>query len=113
MRILILEDDPDVSFVLATMLARAGHEVVKANSLGDLGEGAAGPGLDLVIVDLGVIDYDTTILPDLGCPVVAMSGHPEADEVAAAMGAKGFLRKPFSPSELVGAVAIAGGDPLA
>lgn len=113
-RILIIDDDEMLRGVLATALGYAGHEVIQAN------DGLQGVELfqvtavDLVITDLimPVQEGVETIVklrnqqPKL--PIIAMSGGVANSklylEIAARIGAKRILQKPFRPTELLAVV---------
>jgi two-component system cell cycle sensor histidine kinase/response regulator CckA len=118
-RILVVEDDPDVSGIVMTTLARAGHHVRLATS-GDeawrllvpaLGSAMPGMTVDLVLSDVvmpGLSGWELASLlrsarPAL--PVVLMSGY--ADEPASQVdGARPwpFLPKPFTMEQLAAVV---------
>lgn len=109
--ILIIDDDDLLRNVLAKALGYAGHTVVQA------ADGAQGLDLfratpvDLVLTDLvmPVQEGVETILqlrrdsPDM--PIIAMSGGVSNSklylEIAAKVGAKRILAKPFTPKELI------------
>jgi len=60
LRLLLVEDHADTAAVLVRLLRRTGYEVVHAATVGAALEAAerelAGPGLDLVVSDLGLPD---------------------------------------------------------
>lgn len=112
-RILLVEDDEDLRFLLSVSLRRAGHEVIEADS----GEAALAQleGLsdhDLVLLDIRLPGIDGfEVLQRLPRPlrtkVIAMSAHAhqEMAERAIGLGCVTYLTKPFAPSELVATVA--------
>ena len=107
-RVLVVEDDPTVSEVVATYLVRAGYDVQCA---GDGLEGLrlATPTLpDLVVLDLMLPGIDglevCRRLRDRGpVPVVILTAlGDESDRVLGLeLGADDYVTKPFSPRELV------------
>ena len=123
MNILIIEDDEPLRAVLAGALTNAGHIVLQAR------EGRAGCRLfatspcDLVLTDLimpGQEGIETIMQlrqlhPEL--PVIAMSGgslHAKSYlAIAAKLGVRGTLSKPFTLADLTRAIDIAlpGGPP--
>jgi DNA-binding NarL/FixJ family response regulator len=114
MRVLIADDYVDLRDVLASCLEmQGGFEVVQADDLpGALGAMAAGPGFDVVLLDLGMPGMSVeTGLPQAvaaagKAAVAILSGAPPAQAVPSvfAAGAKGFLPKSLSVRELVTAV---------
>jgi two-component system cell cycle sensor histidine kinase/response regulator CckA len=108
--ILVVDDQETLLLVLSTMLQRAGYQPLTAASsqeaLALFNQHAAD--IDLALLDLHLPAESTAELfdslralrPDLR--VILMSGVPGqvALERLAKEGVKGFLCKPFSPSEL-------------
>jgi DNA-binding response OmpR family regulator len=114
-RILVIDDQPDVRAMICIVLRINHFEVVEASS-GDVGlRQLENSKFDLVIVDIflqGTNGFDVITMmrerdPDL--PIVAISGMTALDFVSAAPGLSDVvgLRKPFRPSQLVGAIAAA------
>lgn len=113
-RILIIDDDDALRGVIAQNLELAGHTVVQA------ADGRQGVDLfhatpvDLVLTDLvmpGKEGVETIIelhreRPEL--PIIAMSGGmPRSNmylEIAAKLGARRALAKPFTPQDLIKAI---------
>ncbi|HEX2224597.1 MAG TPA: ATP-binding protein [Thermoanaerobaculia bacterium] len=92
LRILLIEDHPDTADALADLLGTKGHAVTVAGSVASALAAArrlmetAGPGLDLVLSDLGLPDgtgYD--VMRDLshryGLTGVALSGYGMEDDI--------------------------------
>ncbi|SOB86282.1 DNA-binding response regulator, OmpR family, contains REC and winged-helix (wHTH) domain [Streptomyces sp. 1331.2] len=110
-RILVVDDDPTVSEVVAGYLTRAGHRVDRA------GDGAQGLALarahrpDLLVLDLMLPGIDgLEVLRRLRAsedgadlPVVLLTAKgDEADRILGLeLGADDYVTKPFSPRELV------------
>jgi CheY-like chemotaxis protein len=118
-RILVIDDDVLVRLIVKRFLEREGHTVV-LTACGHHGAHAIEAyAFDLAIVDIFMPDMDglETIkvfhqsAPRL--PIIATSGYEfrEANEaapdflrMAVDLGAIAFLRKPFTPAQLLGAV---------
>ena len=110
-KILLIDDDELLRRVLSKSLEHAGHTIIQAAD-GQQGiDLARATGVELVITDLvmPVREGVETILqlrrerPSL--PIIAISGdHSNSKlylEIAAKIGAKRILPKPFTPSELL------------
>ena len=113
-KVLIVEDNPDLAYGLRTGLEIEGYEVAIANN-GESGlERAHGWSPDLVMLDLMlpyVSGYQVLIEARQNpkwqrVPIVVVTARTlEMDAVRALeTGANDFIRKPFSPEELVARV---------
>jgi two-component system chemotaxis response regulator CheY len=117
-RILVMEDDDALRGLLTRVLRSAGHEVVEAEN------GVVGlrlwreHGADLVLTDIHMPETNgievmlelRAFAPTL--PVIAMSGGQRALDLdllgsAKLLGAVKILTKPFSPGDVIAAVAAA------
>jgi len=117
-RILVMEDDDALRGLLTRVLRSAGHEVLEAEN------GVVGlrlwreHGADLVLTDIHMPETNgievmlelRAFAPTL--PVIAMSGGQRALDLdllgsAKLLGAVRILTKPFSPDDVVAAVAAA------
>jgi two-component system chemotaxis response regulator CheY len=106
----VIDDEPDVRWVLRLSLERAGHEVIMAE------DGLRGVAMaqrqrpDVIVLDLmmpvmdgyGVLDAlgrdeRTNHLPVL---VLTAKALPEEEERVTEAGATGFMTKPFEPADL-------------
>jgi CheY-like chemotaxis protein len=111
-RVLVIDDEPDVRWLLRLSLERVGHEVLLAE------DGLRGVAMaqrqrpDVIVLDLmmpvmegyGVLealakDGRTSALPVL---VVTAKAIPEEEARVTGAGAKRFLTKPFDPDDLAG-----------
>jgi len=125
-RILVVEDDPDISNLVQLRLRGAGHRTLAASSAIEAIDAVAGNGRpDVVVLDVGLPDMDgLQLLRELrsraglaGLPAIFLSCRIEPGDVEAgrALGAT-YLTKPFVASALLNAVAhasppvIAGGE---
>ncbi len=108
-KILVVDDEPDMTENLELILKRGGHEILvetdsrKAASLVDEEQP------DLVITDMRMPEVDgldllqqiKTSQPNI--PVIVLTGYASVDSAVEAMkkGATDYLSKPFSPDELL------------
>ena len=111
-RVLVIDDEPDVRWLLRLSLERVGHEVLLAE------DGLRGVAMaqrqrpDAIVLDLmmpvmdgyGVLDAlakdgRTSSLPVL---VLTAKAIPEEEERVTKAGARRFLTKPFDPNDLAG-----------
>jgi two-component system phosphate regulon response regulator PhoB len=110
-RVLVVDDEPDITALVAYHLAKAGYRVSTASSGSEALKTAALERPDLVVLDLmlpGVPGFkvleelrrhDET--RDMGV-IILTAKRDEADRVQGLqLGADDYLAKPFSPEELV------------
>lgn len=107
-RILVVDDDPEVGFVLRTCLEGQGFAVDIAPSAARVREAMASPAFDLVLLDLGLPDGDglaliTELRQRWTGPVIIVSGRGASVEraVGLELGADDFVTKPFDLRELL------------
>lgn len=113
-RIMVVDDSPTDKEQLKQMLARAGHEVLEANSGSDAIEMVRRLQPDCVVMDVvmpGVNGFQATrtLARDPATakiPIVVVSAKSqETDRVwALRQGARDYLIKPVKESELIGKV---------
>ena len=119
-RILVVEDDPNVRGLLQTLLEVEGYAVITASDgLDGLGQAAASSPelvlLDLVMPDLGgarVLERlrDDPVLSQI--PVIVVTGHEDAlPDVRARLGFDNVFLKPFAVGELLARVGAVTGGP--
>ncbi len=109
--VLLVEDDPVISEVVAYQLTRAGYDVTTAGD-GVVGLQAIRSGtfdlilLDLMLPRLSGLDLLATLRRDSSTPVIIVSAREsEADRVnGLELGADDYLTKPYSIRELLARV---------
>jgi len=110
-RVLIVEDDPNVSEVVARYLEREGYRVeqVDDGAVG-LDRAIADPPdlvvLDLMLPSLGGLEFCRQLRAVAPVPVIMLTARgEEADRIAGLeLGADDYVAKPFSPRELTARV---------
>lgn len=110
-RVLVVDDEPDITGLVAYHLAKAGYRVTTAGSGTEALQAAREQRPDLVVLDLmlpGLSGYD--VLAELRrraetreVGVIFLTARrDEADRIRGlSLGADDYLAKPFSPQELV------------
>ncbi|HEX5385849.1 MAG TPA: response regulator transcription factor [Gemmatimonadales bacterium] len=132
-RILVVDDEPDITALVAYHLAKAGFRVSTATTGADALKAARDERPDLVVLDLmlpGISGYDVLAemrrrdeTRDVGV-ILLTARREEVDRIRGlSLGADDYLTKPFSPQELtlrvgallrrLGAPAVAAGATLA
>jgi len=112
MRILVIEDNPDLRDYLRLALETQQYEVLTARNGREALGYLDGQPVDVVLTDLFMPEMDgieTIAALRKKCPgvrVVAMSGRPGVDYLAVAreLGVNHTLRKPFEIDELLAAL---------
>jgi len=110
-RILVVDDEPDITALVAYHLAKAGYRVITAANGRDALRTARQERPDLVVLDLmlpGASGYDVLAelrrreeTKDLGV-ILLTARKEEPDRIKGlSLGADDYLPKPFSPQELV------------
>jgi DNA-binding response OmpR family regulator len=114
-KILVIDDDPGVLVLVATVLEAEGFSVQTARTSKMALQRARACEFDLILLDLMLPDADGVILhgklknlfPGIESRTIFMTGFTSQEPVIAyleSLGA-GFLHKPFLPVDLVRAVA--------
>ena len=112
MQVLVIEDDERIGRFLERGLAAQGHQVSNASDGVDGLELALDPGVELVILDLGLPGLDgQDVLVRLrrkrrSLPVLVLTARDALDEKVRALdgGADDYLTKPFALDELLARV---------
>jgi two-component system, OmpR family, KDP operon response regulator KdpE len=105
--ILVVEDDPAFARVLVTALAADGYKVFDANTGQRALEEVRTRNPDVVLLDLGLPDFDglrlvSEVRKHTKGSIIVVSGHDHETNKVAALdaGANDYVTKPFSVSEL-------------
>lgn len=110
-RILVVDDEPDITGLLAYHLAKAGYRVITAANGTDALKSVRDERPDLVVLDLmlpGLSGYDVLaelrrheVTREVGV-ILLTARKDEPDRIKGlTLGADDYLAKPFSPQELV------------
>ena len=115
-RILVVDDEPDIRFLLKDILEDEGYLVDVAEHAQAANERRSENNPDLVLLDIWMPEVDGVTLlkewkssqTDL-CPVVMMSGHGTVETAVEAtkFGAYDFVEKPLSMAKLLNTVKAA------
>ena len=113
-RVLIVDDDPDVSRLLAAVLAAPGRRIAVHATAAEAERAARAGPVGLIVLDLMLPDADgRSLLARLredpstaAVPVIVLSGHAaaQARNECYALGAEAFIVKPFDPAAVAGTV---------
>ena len=114
-RILVVDDEPDITALVAYHLAKAGHRVSTAANGPDALKAAREERPDVVILDLMLPRLSgLEVLARMGAdeqlrsvPVIVITAWNETREDVLAAGAADFVTKPFEPDRLREAVRAA------
>jgi DNA-binding response OmpR family regulator len=109
--VLVADDDPDILELVSLTLERDGYEVAQARNGEDALRIASERTLHLAVLDLmmpGMDGYEVTRRlrkadPARDVPILVLSAFAEDKQAAPALaaGADAYIRKPFSPRELL------------
>jgi DNA-binding response OmpR family regulator len=109
MRLLLVEDEPEIQDFLKQPLANAGYEVDTAKDGRTAIQLASGKKYDVLIIDLGLPDQDGIDLilqlrrSGFSSPVLILSARRSADDRVRGLeqGGDDYLTKPFALAELL------------
>jgi DNA-binding response OmpR family regulator len=109
--VLIADDDPDILELVSLTLERDGYDVVRARNGEEALRIASERQVHLAVLDLmmpGIDGYEVTRrlragTADHRLPILILSAFAEDRQAAQALaaGADAYMRKPFSPRELL------------
>lgn len=107
LRALVVDDNPDITFLFAMMLEQEGYEVARAESGASALELARREQFDLVISDIGMTEMngyelaeELRTLPQYArVPMIAVTGFTQYDDQQRALesGFNVHLKKPVNP----------------
>jgi CheY-like chemotaxis protein len=110
-RVLVVDDEPDIVYMVKVILRSAGFEVTAASGVGDAISELSREDPDIVLLDLRLGDGEGwQVLAHLKedgrtarIPVIILSAHasPSTAERAIREGARGHITKPFVASSLL------------
>ena len=110
-KILVIEDEENINNLLKALLETNGYQIITAKNCGNGQMLFASHRPDLVILDLGLPDFDgmtflKEVRKDSLTPIIILSARTEdSDKVDALdIGANDYITKPFSSAELVARV---------
>lgn len=120
-KILLVEDDPDISRGLAIRLKAKGYDVVAAQDATVAMTMALREHPDLVIMDIGLPGGDGHMVMDrltrntrtAATPVIFLSARAQQSDIQRALdqGAAGYLTKPYRSEELLSMIeTVLGGE---
>src|SRR5687767_1161553 len=114
LKVLVVDDEPNILSTLAPLLRTQGYEVSTAMSGRAAIETAERERPDLIVLDLGLPDIDgvdvcRTVRETMNVPIVVLSARgAEGDKVRALdLGADDYVTKPFGAEELLARVRAA------
>ena len=109
--VLVVEDTDEIRELVATVLGRAGFDVRAVGTGAECMAEIRRQAPDLIVLDLGLPDADGTeicrqVRAETECYVLMLTARAEEVDVliGLAVGADGYMAKPFSPRELVARV---------
>jgi DNA-binding response OmpR family regulator len=108
-KILVVDDDPDISMMLKLMLEYKGYVVSTAERVEETHTILRNNDIDLVIMDMLLSGANgTDICAELKqnsetrqVPVMMISAHPNAREICLQAGADDFISKPFDMQDIL------------
>ena len=110
-KILVIEDEKSISYLLGTVLTANGYDVIKAYTGTEACEMLDAYCPDLILLDLGLPDMDGVdiirrVRSRGTAPIVVVSARTrERDKIEALdLGADDYITKPFTPLELLARV---------
>jgi DNA-binding response OmpR family regulator len=109
--VLVVEDTDEIRELVTTVLQRAGMDVRAVATGAECLEEVRRSTPDLIVLDLGLPDADGTevcrqVRAETECYVLMLTARAEEVDllIGLAVGADGYMAKPFSPRELVARV---------
>jgi DNA-binding response OmpR family regulator len=110
-KILVVDDDPDLLSLVGFALSQSGFAVVKARDVGSATRAFAAEAPDLAILDINLpggsgFDICEAIRRQSRIPIMMLTARGEEEDLVRALdlGADDYLTKPFSPRTLLARV---------
>jgi len=111
-RVLVVDDEKNITFVIQAMLERAGFEAIVFNDSGEAIEAIASEDVDVVVTDLympgpggmEILDYCQKSHAQVPVVIITAYGTVESAVSALKRGAFDFVTKPFDQVELLNVV---------
>jgi DNA-binding response OmpR family regulator len=111
-KILVVDDDPDISMMLKLMLEYKGYAVTLLERPEETTKTLEDDHFRMVIIDMllsGVSGTDicAAIRQNnklTGFPILMISAHPNAKEICLQAGADDFIAKPFDMNDILGKI---------
>lgn len=108
-KILVVDDDPDISMMLKLMLEYKGFAVAVTEKADETIRILEQDHISMAIIDMLLSGFSgTDICTEIrqnkkiaGCPVLMISAHPNAREICLQAGADDFIAKPFDMSDIL------------
>ena len=109
--VLVVEDTEEIRELVTTVLGKAGFDVRAVGTGAGCMDEVRRQAPDLIVLDLGLPDTDGTevcrqVRAETECYVLMLTARAEEVDllIGLAVGADGYMAKPFSPRELVARV---------
>jgi DNA-binding response OmpR family regulator len=108
-RILVVDDDPDISMMLKLMLEYKGYSVTILEKPEDTIKTLQEDDISMVIIDMLLSGISGTDIckairqnyKTAGFPILMISAHPNAKEICLEAGADDFISKPFDMNDIL------------
>jgi DNA-binding response OmpR family regulator len=108
-KILVVDDDPDISMMLKLMLEYKGYSVTNLAKAEDSIKTLEGDKISMVIIDMLLSGISGTDIcrqikqnnKTAGFPILMISAHPNAKEICMEAGADDFISKPFDMQDML------------
>jgi DNA-binding response OmpR family regulator len=108
LKVLVVEDDPDLAALEAQLLEEHGHRVEVASNGREALAAVERTSPDLILLDMKMPVMSGREFADeyrrarpSPAPIVVVTAAEDAQRRAAEVGASGWIAKPFDPDELV------------